>query len=45
VKKALRKRGVEIVDYGCVEYRIVDREVRLWRPIDPTDLESTLRLA
>jgi hypothetical protein len=45
VKKALRERGVEIVDYGGVEYRIVDREGRLWRPIDPADLESTLRLA
>ena len=45
VKKALRERGVEIVDYGGVEYRIVDRKGRLWRPIDPADLESTLRLA
>lgn len=45
VKKALRERGVEIVDYGGVEYRIADRKGRLWRPIDPADLESTLRLA
>jgi len=45
VKKALRERGVEIVDYGGVEYRIVDREGRLWRPIDPADLESTLKVA
>jgi len=45
VKKVLRERGVEIVDYGGVEYRIVDREGRLWRPADPADLESALRVA
>jgi len=28
-----------------MDYRIVDKEGRLWRPVDPVDLESTLRLA
>jgi hypothetical protein len=45
VKRVLKERGIKILDYGGVDYRIVDKDGRLWRPIDPADLESTLRLA